>query len=593
MDLEKWNSIKEDIRLRLDITTVVERYVTLKRAGANFKGLCPFHKEKSPSFIVSPDKGIYHCFGCGAGGDIFSFLMGIEGVSFMEALKLSAKEVGINVDELSDRKSSYSDTQGYNRDTMLMANEYALAYFYKEMRNSPEAITFFKERGLKAETVRDFKLGFAPDGWSNLLDLALNNGYTQHLFLTVGLAVASSKTGKAYDRFRKRIIFPIFDMSGRPVAFGGRTIDADGQPKYLNSPETPLYQKNRIFYGLNTAREGIRDRGYALVVEGYMDLLMLYQAGIQNAIATCGTAMTREHGYNLKRFTDKVYFVFDGDSAGLKAAQRAIDNLLPLELDIRVVILPDGDDPDTLIQREGAEGFEKLITSAQSALDFYIGFLSQSFDLTAPQGRAHLVQRLAQLIATVENELIRIEYSKIICDRFDVQRESFLSLMESGKLPNNSVISEERKQSKESYYNTLLSTEEGSLLHILVSYPKLLENWIDKISLDLFSESIFSEMFSIILQYGKQNGSGATYELGPVLGDLKNNSVKELLSLMLIRETEVTNPEEWIAHKVSKLKSTAIERKKQRIVEELANTVDSKRKMELLGELTQLTRNSK
>ncbi len=181
MDLDKWNSIKEDIRLRLEITTIVERYVTLKRSGANFKGLCPFHKEKSPSFIVSPDKGIYHCFGCGVGGDIFSFLMGMEGISFIEALKMTAKDVGINIDDLTDKKEQFNSSNGYNRDTMLMANEYAMAFFYNEMKKSPEAISFFKERGLSGETVRDFRLGFAPDGWSNLLDLSLKNGYTQQV----------------------------------------------------------------------------------------------------------------------------------------------------------------------------------------------------------------------------------------------------------------------------------------------------------------------------------------------------------------------------------------------------------------------------
>lgn len=570
------NQIKEDIRMRLDIVSVVERYVSLKRTGGSFKGLCPFHKEKSPSFNVSPDKDIFHCFGCGKGGDVFTFLMEIEGVSFMEALTLAGREVGVTV-ELSKEQRQASSGPVLNRELGYGANGHAMNYFYEQMKLTAPAIEYFKKRGLSGETVRDFRLGFAPDSWDGLLNYLIEKGYSPQLVADAGLAVTSSRGGKPYDRFRGRIIFPILDMAGRPVAFGGRTMDPEGQPKYLNSPETALYRKNRVFYGLYQARSAIREQSSVIVVEGYMDMLMLYQAGVQNAVATCGTAMTNEHGHQLRRITNRVYLVFDGDSAGVTAAERAVKNLFPLEMDVRVVILPTGEDPDSLIQKSGADSFRELLNNASPAMDFYIEQLRKKEDISSPQGRSKIVGALAELLGSLQNEILKADYIRDISGRFGVEESLLSSVVKVQESPEGAgfdVNSGERERS----FGRALRSEEGSLIHILIHHPETFFTWKDKITTEIFSDPLFRKLYFLIL---KQNGDHTA-----LIDEIEDTYVRDLFSLMLIQKP--LEEVDVIEHKVAKLNASIPKRKLEMITRQLAETTDFQQKQHLLTELVAL-----
>ena len=358
---------KEEVRNRADIAAIIGRYVKLKQSGQTLKGLCPFHKEKTPSFHVNPVRGFFHCFGCGKGGDVFSFLQEIEGASFPDVLKMLAEETGVTLPPARPDSSLETDPSGQSsgaslsKTAMLEIHAMAADYFYSMIRRHPQAIAYFKSRGLAAETVRDFRLGYAPGGWSSLLDSAAGKGIAAEALVTCGLALKSAE-GSTYDRFRDRIIFSLTDLSGRVIGFAGRGLEADATPKYLNSPETPLYRKKEFLYGLNSTRQYIKEENSSLVVEGYMDFLTLYQAGIRNVVATSGTAMTPEHAHVLTRFTSRVILVFDGDEAGQNAAERGVFTLAPFDLDVSILTLPPEEDPDSFVKAHGPDPFRAMMT---------------------------------------------------------------------------------------------------------------------------------------------------------------------------------------------------------------------------------------
>jgi len=335
------DDLKERIRAAVDIVTVIGERIPLKKAGRNFVARCPFHQEKTPSFNVNPERQIYHCFGCGAGGDVFSFLMEHDKVSFPEALRTLAAKAGI---ALPDRQSARARTNEQARDIYYRANALAREYFIAALNDPAKgeaARRYLERRGLTKETIATFGLGFAPDAWDGFMSYARPKGLSYEVLANAGLLVQNEQ-GRFYDRFRGRVMFPVVNDSGRTVAFGARTLDPAGEPKYLNSSESPVYQKGRILYGLYHARDAIRQENSVLIVEGYMDVLQLMQAGIRNVVATCGTALTREHGAILRRYADRIILLFDGDEAGIRAASRAGDVLLEAGIEGHVALLPGG-----------------------------------------------------------------------------------------------------------------------------------------------------------------------------------------------------------------------------------------------------------
>lgn len=382
----------QDLLNRVDIVDVVGRYVQLKKGGANFMGLCPFHNEKSPSFTVSPTKQFYHCFGCGAHGTAISFLMEYSGFGFVDAVKDLAQNVGMIVPE-EDRLLPAQRAEVQARSMALSEVMTVACDFYRSrLRDAPSAIAYLKKRGLTGEVAARFGLGYAPDGWDGLR--AVFSNYEADALVEAGLVIDKSDEPGAnrrrYDRFRDRIMFPIRNTKGQVIAFGGRILDS-GEPKYLNSPETPLFQKGLELYGLFEARQAIREAGYVLVTEGYMDVVALAQLGFPQAVATLGTACTPTHVQKLLRQTDHVVFSFDGDAAGRRAARRALDASLPHASDnkaIKFLFLPPEHDPDSYVRELGAEAFDRQIQDAMPLSQFLLNEVVGENDLGTPEGRA-------------------------------------------------------------------------------------------------------------------------------------------------------------------------------------------------------------
>ena len=385
-----------DLLNRVDIVDVVGQHVKLKKAGANYQGLCPFHSEKSPSFSVSPTKQFYHCFGCGAHGSAISFLMEYAGLGYVDAIEDLARSAGLDV----PREERTANDVARQQQAMALSEVMSSAadWYRQQLKASSRAVEYLKGRGLTGEIAKRYALGYAPDGWQGLEAVfgSYANDEVAKTLLEGGLLIKGEQAEggqpvKRYDRFRDRVMFPIRNPKGQTIGFGGRILD-QGEPKYLNSPETPLFSKGNTLYGLFEARQAIRAQEYVLVCEGYMDVVALAQLGFPNAVATLGTACTANHVRMLLRQTDKVIFSFDGDSAGQRAAQRALEACLPLMSDdkeTRFLFLPTEHDPDSYVRAYGATAFEKVIKEAMSISSFFFKIVSEEHELTTPEGRAH------------------------------------------------------------------------------------------------------------------------------------------------------------------------------------------------------------
>jgi len=386
----------DDLVARADIVDVVGRRVQLKKAGREFKANCPFHDEKTPSFTVSPGKGFYHCFGCGEHGTAIDFLMNYDHMSFVDAVETLAQMLGIEVPrEAGDRPAQRNDALF----ELLKDTE---RHFEVALKDNSVAVDYLKQRGVDGATAKRFGVGFAPEGWSNVLDKFGKSSEAIERLLAVGLIIQKDN-GRHYDRFRNRIMFPIRDGRGRTIGFGGRVL-ADEEPKYLNSPETVLFHKGRELYGLYEARHALRSIERLVIVEGYMDVIGLARHGIDYGVATLGTATTADHLNRIFRLTDNAYFAFDGDRAGRQAAWRALENALPQMREgrqIRIVFLPEKQDPDSFVQQHGANAFEALLDEGQPLAEFMIDELAVDVDLQSVDGRARLAERAGPLIRKV------------------------------------------------------------------------------------------------------------------------------------------------------------------------------------------------
>ena len=397
----------DDLIARADVVEVVGRRVPLKKAGREFKACCPFHDEKTPSFTVSPGKGFYHCFGCGAHGTAIGFLMEFDHMSFVEAIESLASSMGVEVPR------SESDKPARRYDELFSLMDTVAKHWQAAMKDTPAAVAYLKERGIDGATAKRFGIGYAADGWSNVLDKFGQSAEATERLLATGLIIRKDN-GQHYDRFRDRIMFPIRDTRGRTIGFGGRVM-GDGEPKYLNSPETVLFHKGRELYGLFEARQALRQIEQLVVVEGYMDVVALARHGIDFAVATLGTATTSEHLNNLFRLTENVHFCFDGDRAGKAAAWRALENALPQIREgrqIRFVFLPDGHDPDSFVNEHGADGFVNAMDNGVALSEFLIEELASQVDMQTVDGRA----RLAELARPLVNKIPTGVYRELLIE---------------------------------------------------------------------------------------------------------------------------------------------------------------------------------
>lgn len=417
-------SFIQELLARIDIVEIIDRVVPLKKAGANYQACCPFHKEKSPSFTVSPAKQFYHCFGCGAHGTAIGFLMEHQGLSFPDAIEDLARHCGLSVpqenNERAFRKPTADSSEGPSLlDVMLTAHK----YYRDELKKSPRAIEYLKGRGLTGEIAARFGIGYAPDGWQNLRAVfpEYDNANFQAL-IKDGLVIENEQK-RRYDRFRDRVMFPILDQKGQVIAFGGRILD-QGEPKYLNSPETPLFEKGREVFGLPQAREACRQTDTVIVVEGYMDVVALAQHGIGNAVATLGTATTTTHVRKLLRMVDRVVFCFDGDAAGRKAAWRALENSLEALAEQKVLafaFLPPEHDPDSYVRDLGKEAFQAAIDRATPLSEFLLQTLCGHVDLTSAEGRAKLLAEAKPLLQKIPTPMLRLQIVKQLAEKTGLQ----------------------------------------------------------------------------------------------------------------------------------------------------------------------------
>ena len=443
-------SFIQELLNRIDVVDVIDKRVTLKKAGANFLACCPFHQEKSPSFTVSPSKQFYHCFGCGEHGSAISFLIEYEGLTFVDAINELANSIGLKVPNDAPQKLEKSSEYSNLEEVIKIAS----IFYQKQLRESPKAINYLKSRGLTGEIAKEFSIGYAPEGWQNL-KIPFEK-YEDQILVKAGLVVKNEKN-KYYDRFRDRIIFPIYSDKGKIIGFGGRVIDPESTPKYYNSPETPLFQKSYELYGLLSARKPIREKAYVLVVEGYMDVVGLAQNGIKNVVATLGTATTAFHIKKLMRYTQEIIFCFDGDTAGKAAAWRAMNNALISVTDtvqLKFLFLPDGQDPDSFVRQNSTKDFELLVKQSTPLTEYIIKYLTINNDLITSEKRVKFLNEIRPILKEITAPRLSLLFKKRIAELINLNIDEIDQILELKKtyiknnnnsLPNRLPMSPSRK----------------------------------------------------------------------------------------------------------------------------------------------------
>lgn len=531
------SSFLQDLLNRIDIIEVVGRHVQLKKRGANFLGLCPFHNEKSPSFTVSAHKQFYHCFGCGAHGTVLSFLMEHAGLSFLDAVNELAQSVGLTVPREASDKQINGDVKRSARASTEIAGKLvevlqrACEYYRKQLRETEAAIAYLKKRGLTGEIAARFGLGYAPRGWQNLQAVFPN--YAEPALIQAGLVIASEKTEgrnqRHYDRFRERIMFPIRNVRGQVIGFGGRVFEG-GEPKYLNSPETPLFNKSNELYGLFEARSAIREKGYALVVEGYLDVVALAQLGFPNAVATLGTACTPHHVRILLRHTDMLIFSFDGDAAGQRAARRALENCLPYAADNRVIrflFLPAEHDPDSYIREYGAPAFAQQIEAALPLSQLLLKEILSNKALEQPEGRARALFDAQPLLQALPDNALRVQIVQMLSARLNLPVAEIAALC---KLESNRSTVRVMYPRNE---RPRVTGNEQRALRNLITYPRIVGTLNETEISTLLSATQSHHLFREVLAQAQMLGEAADFK---VISDLLRNSTHALAYEEIFRE---------------------------------------------------------
>ena len=493
-------SFIQEVLNRIDVVDIVDQRVKLKKAGANYVACCPFHQEKSPSFTVSPSKQFYHCFGCGAHGSAISFLMEYEGLTFIESIQSIASLLGLSVpNEQTTSKSEKSDYLILEQ-ALMQANQ----FYKKNLRASTEAIQYLKNRGLSGEIAKQFQIGFANQEWQGLQQVFKN--YDDPILQSAGL-VQKNEAGKLYDRFRNRIMFPIFNAKDNIIGFGGRVIHADDTPKYYNSPETPLFKKSYELYGLSQSKKGIRDEQNILIVEGYMDVISLHQHGVQNAVATLGTATTVYHLKKLIRYSKKITFCFDGDNAGIEAAWKALNTAVEIledDLEFYFMFLPEGEDPDTYIRNHSLDDFKKMINQATPLSDFIIKRLTSNNDLNSQENKIKFINNFEPIYKKMSSPKYKIFLLKRVSELIHLSQVEIEKMVGGKSLSVNQSMNTKIKYSV-SAKNTL--TAKRKYILIVLIHPKLFNPEDQKVfqgnSVD---DEIYKAMLSII------EGNDAAFE---------------------------------------------------------------------------------
>ncbi|MBN1474438.1 MAG: DNA primase [Syntrophaceae bacterium] len=509
----------EEIKNRVDIVELASEYLTLKKAGRNFVGLCPFHQEKTPSFTVNREKQIFYCFGCGQGGNVITFLMKIAGKSFPEAIKDLAQKAGIVLPpRIASKESREKDSL---REKITELNLRATQQFARNLYSpaGKDARQYLQDRGISEETIKQFRLGYAPDSWSSLTNHIEGSGIPLKLAEQAGLVIIG-KEGKFYDRFRGRLIFPIENVFGEIIAFGGRILDK-GEPKYLNSPESPVYIKGKNLYGLNKTKEAIRGRDFALIVEGYLDLISLVNTGINNVVATLGTALTREHLELLRRYTTNVVALFDPDEAGKKAVNRSLELFLETRMKARVLILPDGLDPDDYVKKFGKDNLEALISHAQPLSDYYIENVIGSGKTF--EDKREMIKTAMEFIEKISDKKEKSLFIKRIAEKTGINEELLIR-----ELPREKASSARIKPR----LNIDADAVEMHLIQLLLEYPKKSIQIEEESILDYFLNPRLKSLGEKIIVTYKEQGF---VDIGIILAEDENAALRERIFQTMIK----------------------------------------------------------
>ena len=504
-------SFLDELTARSDIVDVVSRYVSLKKSGSNYFGLCPFHNEKSPSFSVSQDKQIFHCFGCGVGGGVLSFIMRAEGLEFYDAVSFLAKQHGMTVPE-----NNYDNKISRKRERLLELMKDTARFYYSELWKPENAKVqqYFAKRGLTRKTMNRFGLGFAPDSFFATMDAMKEKGYTQDELLACGL-VAKSEKGNLYDKFRNRVMFPIFDLRGNVIAFGGRVMD-DSKPKYLNSPETAIFHKSRNLFAIEKARKTTND--YFILAEGYMDVIALHQAGFDSAVASLGTALTEEQARLIARYTKNIIISYDADNAGQMAAQRAIDILKKSGLNVRVLRIPNAKDPDQFIKEKGSDAFRRLIEQSSDDIAYKINNIASKFDLEEDQDRISFLKEAAYILALIDSDIEREIYTTRVANMAKISPQSMTVEVKNALQKRNQSLKKEKRREVRSvtqnaqpkdksfkYENITSARSEEGILSVIFGDNTLVSYLNGKISPDDFTSPILKAFFIHALELYNNN----------------------------------------------------------------------------------------
>ncbi len=573
----------ERIKDATDIVEIVSDHVQLTKRGRNYFGVCPFHSEKTASFSVNPEMQIYRCFGCGEGGNAFKFVQKIDGVSFVEAVSFLAQRSGIPLEIERNTETAESN------DELFRANEIAGKYFHHMLFSDEQgrpALQYLEGRGLPRDTIEDLKIGFAPDSWDGLMGVLHRRGIPPLMAERAGLAVKRQKGNGFYDRFRGRIAFPIANATGRVVGFGARALADDQEPKYLNSPETAIYRKSLILYGLSRSRGAIRDRDLALVVEGYMDVARLVQHGISNVVATSGTALTAEQCRLLSRYSRRVVLVFDGDSAGSTAAERGIEILLGADLEARVVCLPTGHDPDSLVRDEGADRLNALVDSSLSVLDFYLDRLATRFDLKSVEGKAQVVAHLKPVIGRISDAVRRDLMLREVASRLGVAEPAIRA-----ELQRDTREPKPRGSASEPFVPPPeLPSIEKQFLGLLIKFPRFIAPSATVIEpeefLDSRSRAICAHLFD-------RHKSSDEIDPSLLVEDFDDEILVNAVTACAVEEFDDDQVDEFWSDTVDRFKSDALTRRMESLKQELAAASkkgNEKLVEELAGDLEELVK---
>ena len=531
----------EEIRSRNDILDTISANILLKKSGQNYKGLCPFHSEKTPSFVVSPEKQIYHCFGCGAGGNIFKFIMEMEDLSFLDAIKILAAKCGVTLPAF---KPGQTNAKSNERDVLLNINQKAQSYFILSLmsKGGEQAREYLNSRGLNdKKLLADYSIGWATSGWTDTLHQLQNQEkFSKNDLSRAGLIKQKEGAGKNnfYDRFRGRIIFPLQDIHGNLIAFAGRVI-GESEPKYLNSPETPLYIKGRHLFGFNRAKEAIRKQNKALIVEGYFDQMRAHQNGIRNTVATCGTALTLEQANLLKNHTKRATLIFDSDSAGQAATKKGFEVLLKQGMSVDVLSLPSGHDPDSFIYQFGPEKFLEKLKNAKPFVETFIDDIIADGDLTTPMGKVAVVNQVLPILINVKNTIERTEWISILTERAKIEDQALLNELKNAIKQDKTIVSDplqkdghQNKKNVELYLVRLMFSDKELALKIKEKVK--IEDFIDP-DLRLIVESCYRLL-----------AEGCELKVDFIMNQIDEPNIRSLLSEIGVTSIPFDNPKQTV-----------------------------------------------